>query len=209
MRTEDSPRASKIGIMGGTFDPIHYGHLFIAEAARRALSLDRLIFVPAGTPPHKHYEAMAAAEDRYAMAALAIKDNPRFEISRIETDKAGASYTSDTLETFAGIYGGARFFLIMGMDSALEITEWHEPFKILSLSTVVIVARPGYIRDKIGKMDETVRKSLIFLDVGMIDVSATEIRDNVREGKSVRYMTPEAVCDYIRDMKPYSGMEAR
>ncbi|MDR3164826.1 MAG: nicotinate-nucleotide adenylyltransferase [Synergistaceae bacterium] len=209
MKTEDGPHGSKIGIMGGTFDPIHYGHLFVAEAARRALSLDRLIFVPAGLPPHKHYEAMAAAEDRYAMTALAIQDNPHFEISRIETDKTGVSYTSDTLETFARLYGGAYFFLIMGMDSALEITEWHDPFKILSLSTVVIVARPGYIRDKIREMDETVRKSLIFLDVGMIDVSATEIRDNARGGKSVRYMTPEVVCDYIRDMKLYSGRGVR
>jgi nicotinate-nucleotide adenylyltransferase len=209
MRTEGDLRGSKIGVMGGTFDPIHYGHLFIAEAARRALSLDRLIFVPAGNPPHKHYEAMAGAEDRYAMTALAIKDNPRFEISRIETDKTETSYTADTLETLAGICGGAHFFLIMGMDSALEITEWHEPFKILSLSTVVVVARPGYIRDKIGDMDETVRKSLIFLDVGMIDISATEIRNNAREGKSVRYMMPEAVCDYIRDIKLYSVTEAR
>jgi nicotinate-nucleotide adenylyltransferase len=209
MRTEDGPRGPKIGIMGGTFDPIHYGHLFVAEAARRALSLDRLIFVPAGNPPHKRYGTMAAAEHRYAMTALAIKDNPRFEISRVETDKAGASYTSETLETFAGIYAGARFFLIMGMDSALEITEWHEPLKILSLSTVVVVARPGYIRDKIEKIDGTVRESLIFLDVGMIDVSSTEIRDNTREGKSVRYMTPEAVRDYIREMKLYSGMEAQ
>ncbi|MDR0654162.1 MAG: adenylyltransferase/cytidyltransferase family protein, partial [Synergistaceae bacterium] len=84
MRIEGDSRGLKIGIMGGTFDPIHYGHLFIAEAAHLALSLDRLIFVPAGLPPHKHYEAMAAAEDRYAMTALAIKDNPHFEISRIE-----------------------------------------------------------------------------------------------------------------------------
>jgi nicotinate-nucleotide adenylyltransferase len=209
MMTEDDDRGLKIGIMGGTFDPIHYGHLFIAEAARHALSLDRLIFVPAGNPPHKRYKAMAAAEHRYAMTALAIKDNPRFEISRAETDKAGASYTSETLETFAGIYADARFFLIMGMDSALEITEWHEHVKILSLSTVVVVARPGYIRDKIEKIDGTVRESLVFLDVGMIDVSSTEIRDNTREGKSVRYMTPEAVRDYIRERELYSGMEAR
>ncbi|MDR0765200.1 MAG: nicotinate-nucleotide adenylyltransferase [Synergistaceae bacterium] len=209
MGTDGGPRGSKIGIMGGTFDPIHYGHLFIAEAARRALCLDRLIFVPAGAPPHKQYEAMAPAEDRYAMTALAIKDNPRFEISRVETDKTGASYTSETLETFAGIYAGARFFLIMGMDSALEMTKWHDHLKILSLAAVVVVARPGYIRDKIEKIDETVRKSLIFLDVGMIDVSSTEIRVNAREGKSVRYMTPEAVGDYVRDMKLYSGTEAR
>jgi nicotinate-nucleotide adenylyltransferase len=207
--TEDETHGLKIGIMGGTFDPVHYGHLFIAEAARRALLLDRLIFVPAGNPPHKRYAAMAAAEDRYAMTALAIKDNPHFEISRIETDKTGASYTSETLERLTGIYVNARFFLIMGMDSALEITKWHDPFKILSLSTVVAVARPGYIRDKIDKIDEAARKTLIFLDAGMIDVSSTEIRDNARDGKSVRYMTPEAVCDYIKHMKLYSGMEAR
>jgi nicotinate-nucleotide adenylyltransferase len=97
----------------------------------------------------------------------------------------------------------------MGMDSALEITKWHDLFKILSLATIVAVTRQGCIRDKIEQMDEAVRKSLIFLDVGMIDISSTEIRVNAREGKSVRYMMPEAVCDYIRDMKLYSGMEAR
>jgi nicotinate-nucleotide adenylyltransferase len=206
---EENPAGLKIGIMGGTFDPIHYGHLFAAEEARRALSLDRLIFVPAGTPPHKHYESMATAEQRYMMTALAIKDNPGFEISRIETDKTGAGYTSDTLEIFAGMFRGARFYLIMGMDSALEITKWHEPLKILSLSTVVVIARPGYIRDKINEMGEAVKKSLIFLDTGMIDVSASDIRINARSGKSVRYMTPDAVCGYIRDMKLYSGAEAQ
>jgi nicotinate-nucleotide adenylyltransferase len=204
----DVPRRERIGVMGGTFDPVHYGHLFAAEAARTEAGLDRVIFVPSGSPPHKSYHAMAPAEDRFEMTRLAIAGNPYFEISRVETDRRGASYTAETLEAVSRGSGGADLFLITGLDAALDIPNWYEPLKILSLCTVIVVARPGYIRDKIGMLDDVLRKSLLLLDTGMIDVSATDIRNRAREGRCVRYMTPDAVWKYIMEKNLYSGTEA-
>ncbi|MDR3279759.1 MAG: nicotinate-nucleotide adenylyltransferase [Synergistaceae bacterium] len=195
----------KIGVMGGTFDPIHNGHLFAADQASRALSLDRVIFVPSRIPPHKSYPLMASAADRYGMTELAIRNNPRFEISRIEMERTGPSYTAETLERFKAECAGALLFLITGIDAALDIPNWYEPQKILSLCKVAVVARPGYIRDKISELDDIVRDSLIILDTDMIDISATDIRNRVSSGGSVRYMTPDSVCDYIAKNNLYSG----
>jgi nicotinate-nucleotide adenylyltransferase len=199
----------KIGIMGGTFDPIHYGHLFAAEAARTALSLGRVIFIPSGTPPHKSYHLMAAAADRYAMTELAVIDNPFFEMSRVETDREGASYTAETLSTLHAANPSADFFLITGLDAALDIPNWYKPDKILSLCKVVVIERPGYVRDKISKLDKKIKDVLILLDTGKIDISATDVRDRVRSGGNIRYMTPDTVCDYIKEKKLYSGSEGK
>jgi nicotinate-nucleotide adenylyltransferase len=204
----DISEREKIGIFGGTFDPIHYGHLFAAEEARSALSLSRVIFVPSGNSPHKNYASMASAEDRYAMTSIAVKDNPNFEISRIETDRAGASYTADTLHELARIRPEADFFLITGLDAALDIPNWHKPREILSSCTVVVVARPGYIRDKIRELDDIMRDSYLILDTDLIDISATKIRQYVSAGRCVRYMTPDPVCRYIMEKKLYHGTEA-
>ncbi|MDR1651683.1 MAG: nicotinate-nucleotide adenylyltransferase [Synergistaceae bacterium] len=194
----------KIGIMGGTFDPVHYGHLFAAEQARVVLSLGMVVFVPSGTPPHKSYPMMASAEDRYAMTELAIRGNDHFAISRAETDRPEASYTADTLEYFRRENPGAELFLITGADAALDIPNWHEPDRILSLCRVAVAARPGYVRDKITELSEAAGDSLIVLDTGLIDVSATEIRELAAGNGSIRYMTPDSVCRYIAEKKLYS-----
>jgi nicotinate-nucleotide adenylyltransferase len=207
--TNRDENKKKAGIMGGTFDPIHYGHLFAAEAARNALSLERVIFVPSGNPPHKRYNSMASAEDRYAMTELAIRGNSSFEISKIETGRIGASYTVDTLSSFSASNPDTDFFLITGIDAALDIPNWYQPRKILSLCTVVVVARPGYVRDKINTMDKIIRDSLIILDTELIDISATGIRNRIMSGGCVRYMTPDVVCDYIRGKKLYAGAEGK
>jgi nicotinate-nucleotide adenylyltransferase len=207
MTSEGSPRREKIGVMGGTFDPIHYGHLFAAETAQKDLDLDRVIFVPSGNPPHKSYKSMAGAEDRYAMAAMAIKGHPRFEISRIETDRAGASYTADTLEELSKKHPGGEFFLIAGLDAALDIPNWYEPEKILSLCSVIVIARTGYIRDKIEELDDAIRYSLIVSDDAPMDIAATDIRHRLRSRESIGNMAPDVVCDYIREKRLYSGTE--
>jgi nicotinate-nucleotide adenylyltransferase len=191
--------------MGGTFDPIHYGHLLAAEEARVAFELERVIFVPTGNPPHKKNRSVASAEDRYAMTSLAISDNPHFEISRIETDRGGESYTADTLGALAADCPGAEFFLIVGLDSALDIPNWYEPKKILSLCNVIAIARPGYVSDRIYTMPEWIKKSTTVLDATPVGVSATEIRSRVRRGRSIRYMTTGAVRGYIRDHNLYSS----
>ena len=208
MENEDTGTCERIGVMGGTFDPVHYGHLFAAESARGAVGLDRVIFVPSGNPPHKSYRAMAPAEDRFAMTRMAVESNPHFEISRIELDRGGSSYTADTLESLSAAHPGAGLFLITGLDAALDIPNWYEPLKILSLCTVIVIARPGYIRDKISALDDLIRDSLLILDTDLIDISATDIRERVRSGQCVRYMTPDTVCDYIMEKNLYSGTEA-
>jgi len=194
--------------MGGTFDPVHYGHLFAAEFARVAVGLSRVIFVPSGNPPHKSYDGMAQAADRFEMTRLAIEDNRNFEISRVEIDREGPSYTADTLEVISAINPEAGLFLITGLDAALDIPNWHEPQKIISLCKILIIARPGYICDKISTLNESIRDSLLILDTDLIDISATDIRDKVRSGGCIRDMTPDAICDYIAMKNLYSGTEA-
>jgi nicotinate-nucleotide adenylyltransferase len=205
-QTDLTCHRKKIGVMGGTFDPIHYGHLFAAEKAKEALALDRVIFIPAGNPPHKHYEDMASAEDRYAMTLLAVNNNMAFEVSRMETDRKGRSYTADTLEALGKIHTNSDFFLIVGMDSALDIPNWYNPHKILSLCTVVAITRPGFLRDKILVLAPEMRSSLIVLDTDMVDISATSIRCRVRDGLSVGHLTPKAVCEYMLKKNLYSNM---
>ena len=200
-------QVEKIGIMGGTFDPVHYGHLFAAEFARNSVGLSRVIFIPSGNPPHKNYCGMAPAKDRFEMTRLAIENNRGFEISSVEVDRDGPSYTADTLEFISAINSGAELFLITGLDAALDIPNWHKPEKIISLCTVLIIARPGYICDKINTLDEAIRDSLLILDTGLIDISATDIRNKVGSGHCIRYMTPDIVCDYISRKNLYSGAE--
>jgi nicotinate-nucleotide adenylyltransferase len=197
----------KIGVMGGTFDPVHYGHLFAAETARCSLGLSRVIFIPSGIPPHKKNPLMAPPEDRFAMTELAIRDNPFFEISRMELERGGPSYTADTLASLKAVCPDAELFLITGLDAALDIPNWHEPGGILSLCEVVVVARPGYVSDKITGLCGDLVSSFIILDDGMIDISATAIRKRSRAGEPIRYMTPDAVCDYVREKNLYSGAE--
>jgi len=194
--------------MGGTFDPVHYGHLFAAEFALGAVGLSRVIFVPSGNPPHKSYSGMAPVEDRFEMTRIAIESNPGFEISRVEIDREGASYTADTLEFLSEQNPGASLFLITGLDAALDIPNWHEPLKILSFCRILVVDRPGYIRDKISMLDDMIRDSLLIFDTDLIDISATDIRNKVRSGRCIRYMTPDAVCDYITKKNLYSATEA-
>jgi nicotinate-nucleotide adenylyltransferase len=208
MPSDEVQHGEKIGIMGGTFDPVHFGHLFAAEFAREAVGLSRVIFMPSGNPPHKSYDGMAPAEDRFEMARLAIENNPGFEISRAEVDREGVSYTSDTLEFLSALNPGASLFLITGLDAALDIPNWHEPLKILSFCKILVIARSGYIRDKISMLDDMIRDSLLIFDTDLIDISATDIRNKVRSGCCIRYMTPDVVCDYIIKKNLYSGTEA-
>jgi nicotinate-nucleotide adenylyltransferase len=189
--------------MGGTFDPVHNGHLFAAEESMEALRLDRVIFVPSGTPPHKMYPGMATAEERYEMVARAIADNGRFEISRVETDRPGMSYTRDTLLAMAEIYPGAGLFFITGMDAVIDILKWRAPLEISGLCTVVVVSRPGYRHDKLEELPEGIRKSLRFIDAPLLEISATDIRGRVRYGRCIRYLLPKVVGDYIRDKNLY------
>jgi nicotinate-nucleotide adenylyltransferase len=197
----------KIGIMGGTFDPIHYGHLHAAEEARMRFCLGRVIFIPTGAPPHKHYDGMASPEDRYEMTRLAIADNPFFCISRMETDRTGDSYTVDTLRALKADNPDSELFLIMGFDSILDFPNWRKPLEISTLCTIIVVNRPGYERNSIGELPDKIIRSMQMLDMTLLDISATDIRARIRAGRSVFYLLPEAVRGYIASRDLYSTSE--
>lgn len=188
-----------IGLMGGTFNPIHYGHLVAAEAARDAFSLDRVIFIPAGHPPRKG-GLVAPADHRYLMTFLATASNHRFDTSRVELDRPGTSYTSDTLAYFHATNPDARWFFITGADAVMDITTWHQSTDIFRYADVIAASRPGYAL-RLNELRPALHDAVDHihqLEVPALSISSSAIRDRVRKGLSVRYLLPEPVEYYIR-----------
>jgi nicotinate-nucleotide adenylyltransferase len=182
-----------LGLFGGTFDPIHWGHLLLAESAREALGLTQLQFVPARVPPHKQDQQVTATEHRLAMLELAIADNPAFALCRWELEQTGPSYTVDTLRHMQA-EGWGPIYLLIGGDSLAQLPTWREPEAIRQLATLVVVDRPGWRPDVDGVQ---------VLGLPQIDVSSTAVRERVRQGRSIRYWVPEAVRAYIEAQKLY------
>lgn len=194
----------RLGILGGTFDPIHYAHLFIAEEARVRLSLDRVIFVPNGTPPHKHPVALSSAAHRLAMTKLGIGGNPGFACSPIEVDRRGPSYTVDTLLELKRDEPEADLLFIAGYDSLAEVPTWRRYREILDLARFVAVTRAGF--DTVAALDALARDLREKVDViaaPPLDISSTLIRDRVRAGLPIRYLTPDPVVEYIGSHRLY------
>lgn len=188
----------KIGVMGGTFDPIHVGHLRAAENAREALALDRVLFVPAAVPPHRT-EPAASAIDRFAMVALATADHTHFVPSEVELVRQGPSYTVDTVHEVTAAMPGAEVVLIVGSDTFPEIATWHEGRSLLERCRFAVVTRPGAPPATGGAANVEV------VDGPALAVSATEVRRRLRERRSVRYLLPPAVADYIAKRKLYAS----
>lgn len=195
-----------IGLIGGTFDPIHLGHLIIAEEVRTRLGLDRMIFVPAGLPPHKLGQSITQARHRFEMVRLAIADNPHFALSRIDMDRFGPSYTVDTVRLFLDGWGAhTELYFLMGSDSLIELPTWRQPDRLMRLCRIVAVGRPGY-RVELSELDRLLpgAANLIrILDTPTLDVSSTDIRQRVREGRSIRYLVPVTVERYIEEQGLY------
>lgn len=192
----------KIGVMGGTFDPIHYGHLAAAEAARVEFGLRKVIFMPAGNPPHKWLKEISDAEHRYRMTALAISSNSGFEVSRLEVDKSGISYTFDTMKQLKKTYGEASdIYFIIGADTVMELLTWHKIGELLTLCKFITVTRPGFNNREMEQMIEEIsskyNEEIICLEVPLLEISSTDIRERVRDGRSVKYLLPEEVEAYI------------
>jgi nicotinate-nucleotide adenylyltransferase len=188
----------RLGLMGGTFDPIHYGHLLIAEEARQVLRLDRVEFVTAADPPHKPGKAACSAEHRYAMVVLATASNPFFHASRREIERSGPSYAIDTIESYRRDHPGAEIVFITGADAILEILTWHRAAEVIRLATFVAATRPGYDLDALQRtLPAEFLTQIRTLTAPGVDISGTQIRERVREGKSTRYLMPEAVEAYI------------
>lgn len=201
-------RKKNIGIMGGTFDPIHLGHLITAEAVREQIPLDEVIFIPAALPPHKLERRVVPAAKRLFMTKLAIEGHPSFVLSDMELKRKGPSYSSDTLRALRRDYGeGADFYFITGADAASELYTWHDAAYILTVCQVVATTRQGATLDR-----ETLARyfapellqRILPLETPAIGISSTDIRQRLKLGKSIRYLVPEAVADYIYKEGLYS-----
>ena len=186
----------KIGILGGTFNPVHIGHLILAEEAREKIGLDKVLFVPAHLPPHKDASCVASAKDRYEMVRLAIRGNKFFEVSDIEVKRKGPSYTIDTLKELKRDFPGDELYFIIGSDLLTYLDDWKDLAEILKMIKFVVATRPNYPLEKIPSYIRTVA-------IRAVDISAFEVRNCIKEGKSFRYLVPEPVFDYIAAKKLY------
>ena len=201
--------AKRIGILGGTFDPIHLGHLSIAEAALDELSLDRVILVPAGRPWLKSDQQVTPADHRLAMTQLAVQDRLGLEVSTIEVDRPGPTYTADTLAELRNDLGSVvELYLILGMDSVRDLHRWHEPETLFGMCTVVAVSRPDSVDISTAEVERefpTARGRITPIRGPMLDISATDIRARVAEGRPISDSVPPPVERYIRRHDLYLG----
>lgn len=201
----------RLGIMGGTFDPIHNGHLVAAEQAKGDLGLDMVLFVPAGSPAFKQDRDVTSAEDRFAMTLLATAENPDFIASRLEIDREGITYTADTLQVLRDHYPEeVRLYFITGADAILDIVAWHEAERIASLATLVGATRPGYDLEAARRVisGSAIPFDVFYLEVPALAISSSHLRRRVAAGQSVRYLTADAVAGYIRKHHLYEGVRA-
>ena len=205
----------RYGILGGTFDPPHVGHLALAQEVYVRLRLDRVWFVPAGSPPHKAGRPMSSAVHRRAMVELAIAGDPRFALSAVELERSGLSYTSDTLATLRQEWGERAWMAFaFGWDMLLYLPEWHEPERVVaSLDCLAAVHRPGTSTqsDELNALEARLpglREKLTVLSSPQLDISASELRERVASGLPIRYLVPDAVCRYIEEQRLYRSDSA-
>ena len=192
-----------IGVLGGTFDPIHIGHIMVAEEVRARLNLAEVLFVPAGQPWLKVDISLSDAEHRVQMVRLAIADKPYFKVSTMEIERAGPSYTVDTIaELQAQVGAGDELFFILGWDNLTELPQWREPSRLITMCNLVAVPRLGYPCPNLKALEALVpglSQRLMLMDKPEIDISALEIRSRVARGLSVRHLVPEPVNKYIKE----------
>lgn len=195
----------QFGVLGGTFDPIHIGHLIIAQEAVSALQLDRLFFLPAGDPPHKRNRHIAPAADRLRMVELAIADNPAFALSRVDVERSGPSYTVDTLKLLHEQWGSATdIYFVIGWDMLDDLLTWHDPAGVIQQADkLVAVHRPGYEYDPryLAHLEAVLPgmlQRLVLLEAPQMAISSSDLRQRVATGRSVRYQVPEAVEHYMQ-----------
>ena len=191
----------RLGIMGGTFDPIHCGHLLLARNLLERLPLDRILFVPAADPPHKNHRTdIATGAHRWAMVKRAIADEPGFEVSSVELERNGKSYTVDSLRLLGQRHPGSELFLLIGADNVSDISTWHDPEGILELCTVVAGSRTMATATP---PDPELVSRIVFVETPAIDISSTRIRQRLRDGLPVRWLIPDGVEEYIRAERLY------
>lgn len=189
--------------MGGTFNPIHHGHLVAAEIIRDEFKLKEVLFLPSGKPPHKENDEIVSPAHRWIMTMLAITSNARFSASTIEIERGGESYTRDSLLELKKIYGnGTEVYFITGADAIADISTWHRTEDLPKLAKFIAVSRPGYKLD-LEKIDFHFRKSTFLMEIPALVISSTDIRNRIRQGKTIKYLVPESVEHYIYKNKLY------
>lgn len=204
---KDNPK--KIGISGGTFNPIHLGHLIIAEMVRDKYGLDKVLFIPSGMPPHKNLNNVIEAEHRFNMVQQAVASNPYFIESRMEVDREGYTYTIDTLKNLRESYGkSATLYYIIGADVLNDLLTWRNYQEVFGICEFIAVLRPGSCLEGFNKQMEYLRDTfsakIHFIDTPLIEISSTDIRNRIKEGKSIKYLVPESVEDYIKENGLYA-----
>lgn len=200
----------KLGILGGTFDPIHIGHLKMAQAVYEKMGLEKVIFIPAFIAPHKVGMDFAPACDRYNMTVLATKPYPHFSVSDMELKRSGVSYTYDTLKALQALYPDCGLYFIIGADSVSQLHSWNRIGELLEMAVFVAAGRPGYngaARTDICSLDSRCRSRILMLDTPEYNISSTEIRTRVRNSQNLAGLVPEAVEEYIREKHLYADMK--
>ncbi len=203
---------TKMGILGGTFDPIHHGHLVIAEQVADTLGLARVIFVPSGVPPHKPASSVkASGEDRSRMVEVAIGGNDKFCMDRVEIDAGEAMYSVDTVPLVKERYEGDEWCFILGSDEVSNLLSWKEPDRLLEEAYVAAAARPGYDISNLDHLAEALENyhKILPVECTLMNISATRIRRMVSEGESIRYLVPDGVYEFIHDRGLYDARQGR
>jgi len=195
----EEQQVRRLGVFGGTFDPIHMGHLVAASEALHAFQLDRVLFVPAGQPWQK--QGYSPAEDRYLMTMLGTVGHPRFAVSRIELDRRGPTYTADTLQSLRDLLGDLELFFIAGTDAAQNLGTWHDVARVARLAELIVVTRPGAAVADVASGEALPKTHL--LTIPGVAVSATEVRQRVREARPIDYLVPREVALHIRQQGLY------
>lgn len=200
------------GVIGGTFDPPHIGHLILAEFARAELGLSEVVFIPASEPPHKTEQEVLPVEHRLAMVRLAIATNPHFVLSKIDIERPGPNYTVETLQLLRQRWGETvEIFFIMGLDSLVDFPTWYQPEQIIRLCRLAVMARPGYQVDMaaLERAVPGISDRLVFIPAPLIGISSTNIKERVRRGETIKYLVPHAVEIYIHDHHLYLDQGSR
>jgi len=191
--------------MGGVFDPIHYGHLFTAEEARNEFRLDKVLFIPCRSPVHKREDKVSEPEDRYLMTKMATSNNPFFEVSKIELERPGPSYSIDTVKALLREYNyQIEIFFITGADAFLAIDSWYKYEELIKLCQFVAATRPGYDLDN---LDQKFKKILKIMEIPLLYISSTDIRRRIKEGRSIKYLLPWEVEEYIYKKGLYRSID--
>ncbi|MDD5015556.1 MAG: nicotinate-nucleotide adenylyltransferase [Atribacterota bacterium] len=191
----------RLGIMGGVFDPIHYGHLFTAEEARVVFKLDKVIFVPCRQPAHKRENNISDPINRYLMTVLATRNNKFFEVSKVELNRPGPSYSIDTVKEFLKKYNQEiKIFFITGADAFLEIDSWYKSEELIKICQFVAATRPGY---NLNKLDQKFKKIIKIMEIPALYISSTDIRRRIKEGRNIKYLVPYEVEKYIYEKGLY------